>query len=260
MKIDETQIIENGHLEHFLFLPKKLGVSTYEVEGVTIINSQIESSMFNIAYGGLSHGAHIVDAVQRIKGMFGLHPFAWWIPPSQHDPNLTKILLKSNFILESAENAMICDLTNNISFKQKTNLIINQVKSHDQMQSFIYVLSVYDKVACKFYAKAKMEDINREEKLYVGYVKGAPVAIGILFVKSKVASIFCLIVLESERGKGYGTDVMNFLLDSAVKIGCKYATLSASSDAGFSVYKKLGFKEFGAFECFECKNSVAENL
>lgn len=45
--------------------------------------------------------------------------------------------------------------------------------------------------------------------------------------------------------------MMNFLLNEAKISDCKFVSLSASSDAGYSIYKRLGFYKISEFECFE---------
>lgn len=44
---------------------------------------------------------------------------------------------------------------------------------------------------------------------------------------------------------------MKHLIKYAKELGYSYATLVASADAGFNIYKKLGFKTVGLFECYE---------
>ena len=55
---------------------------------------------------------------------------------------------------------------------------------------------------------------------------------------------------------GYGTDIMIHLLKMAKAQGSQYATLSASSDQGYRIYERLGFKAFGEFSCFEYKKKT----
>ena len=94
----------------FAFLPKKLGFDVHETNDVTIINCGFGSSMFNIAYGSPVNSNF--ETILRIKEDFKGQPFAWWVPPSQHNQKLTDRLLKSGFIIETIEHAMICELKN----------------------------------------------------------------------------------------------------------------------------------------------------
>lgn len=56
---------------------------------------------------------------------------------------------------------------------------------------------------------------------------------------------------EAQRGKGYGTQMMHYLIKEARATSAQYVTLSASSDSGHRLYERLGFKVYGEFECLE---------
>ena len=252
MNLNNKQLstIEQNHLGHFAYLPKNLGFDVHETNGVTIINCGLKTSMFNIVYGAPSDCDLAIDQIKRsYKG----EPFAWWIPPSAHNPGMTKVLVENGFIIETIEHAMICDLNNVASFEQKTDLMIRQVINGSLVQDFISVLQPYDPYVSAFYGRMNDELLQGDEKLVVGYADGKPVSIGILFVSGDSAGIFSLVTSEDFQGKGYGTDMMVFLMKIAKDYGCHSVTLSASSDSGYRIYERLGFSKVGEFECFEYK-------
>ncbi len=47
--------------------------------------------------------------------------------------------------------------------------------------------------------------------------------------------------------------MMVFLMKFARDNGCNSVTLSASSDSGYRIYKRLGFSKAGKFESFDYK-------
>jgi hypothetical protein len=47
--------------------------------------------------------------------------------------------------------------------------------------------------------------------------------------------------------------MMSYLLGYAKRSRSLNVTLSASSDSGYRIYERLGFKKVGEFECFEYK-------
>lgn len=246
----KLKTIEQNHLGHFAYLPKNLGFDVHEMNGVTIINCGLKTSMFNIVYGAAKDTASGIDQIKRsYKGQ----PFAWWIPPSAHNPNTTKVLAENGFIIETIEHAMFCDLNNASGFEQKTDLLITQVTSKLMLADFISVLEPYDPHISTFYGLMNDELLQANEKLVVGYAYGKPVSIGILFVLGSSAGIFSLVTSEDFQGKGYGTDMMVFLMKIAKDYGCHSITLSASSDSGYRIYERLGFSKVGEFECFEYK-------
>lgn len=246
--------IEQNALGHFMYLPKAAGFSLITDGALTIINCGLGSSMFNIAYGRLEcESADFDQKIQNIIDVFNRQPFAWWVPPSARSPELTQKLLALDFAVEAAEHAMLCDLNDFECSGRETDLIIEHVTSPSQLEHFISVLEPYDVTARLFYERLTPPMLSGQEKLYVGYENGAPVIIGVFYFQGDAAGIFSLLTREDNRGLGFGARMMTYLMQTAKESGVQYVTLSASSDSGFRIYERLGFKSFGQFECFEWK-------
>ena len=130
------ETIENNHLGHFDYLPNNLGFDVHESNGATIIHGGLKTSMFSIVYGEPEDTGAGID---QIKSGFKGHPFAWWLPPSAHQPKMTKALLEKGFMIETIEHAMFGDLNNGKSFAQKTDLLMTPVTS----QKMLADLSVF---------------------------------------------------------------------------------------------------------------------
>ncbi len=244
------KIIHRNHLGHFRFLPEQLGFDVYELNGTTIINCGLTTSMFNIAYG-TPKTLVVPESIHAVKNAFGGKPFAWWFPSEGHNQQMNDGLLKEGLQIETTEHAMICHLENHHQPQNQSGLEIIPVTNQALMFDFIKVIEVYDANVNDFYERVGAQLLRKNEKLFVGYELNQPVTIGILFCEQDNAGIFSLITNEESRGKGYGTSMMLFMLEYAKKIGCKTATLSASSDAGYRIYERLGFCKVGEFECFE---------
>lgn len=246
--------IEKNALGHFMCLPKAAGFSVTHDGALAIINCGLGSSMFNIAYGGCeAESADSNQKIQKVIDAFNGQPFAWWVPPSAHSRELTQKLLEYGFSVEAAEHAMLCDLNDFSGDIPLTDLIIEHVTNPSQLNHFISVLEPYDATARFFYEKLTSQMLNASEKLYVGYENGMPVMIGILYFQGDAAGVFSLLTREDKRGRGFGAHMMIYLMKTAKESGVRHVTLSASSDSGFRVYERLGFKSFGQFECFEWK-------
>lgn len=246
------KMIETTTLEHFKFLPKHLNYSIFQQHNLTIISCGLNSSMFNIVFGTLDCDPALwYSEIQKIIQRFQGQPFAWWIPPSMKSADLSKALLDQGFLIETQEHAMICDLVSYTEVPFKTNISIKQVLTTENLKDFIKILEPYDSSARLFYEKLTPSILDLDEKLFVGYEKNAPITIGILFENQDISGIFSLLTHEDQRGKGFGTDMMFYLLNLSKSCGQKYATLSASSDSGYRIYERLGFQALGEFECFE---------
>lgn len=184
-------------------------------------------------------------------------PFAWWVGPSCDPTWIGAILQEMRFKKSTAEHAMMRDLEKFKAAENNGTITIDQVTTATQLDHFIQVLEVYDATARIFYEKLLKHLAYSNEKLFVAYEGGVPVVIASLYIdyESNSAGIFNVITREDKRGHGYGTQMMNHLMEASQKMNMKYASLLASSDSGYRIYERLGFKVLGEFECYEWGNS-----
>jgi hypothetical protein len=89
---------------------------------------------------------------------------------------------------------------------------------------------------------------SAEEELPVQFFavrkNGAIVGTSVCCLKDGVAGIYCVSTIASERGKGLGGHATAEPLRLAARLGYGVGVLQ-SSEAGYSVYKQLGFRDFG---------------
>ena len=88
---------------------------------------------------------------------------------------------------------------------------------------------------------------NSPLQMHIAYSANKPIVTGILVLSSNMAGIYYVATVPEERGKGYGTAMMHYLLNFAKQKGYFLAGLEAS-DEGLNLYKGLGFKEVCIFE------------
>jgi len=84
---------------------------------------------------------------------------------------------------------------------------------------------------------------------YLGYLNGKPASTSTVFYGGGAAGIYCVSTLPEARGKGIGAAVTIKPLLDAQELGYRIGVLQ-SSEMGFNVYKKLGFRHLCQIENF----------
>lgn len=202
----------------------------------------------------------IKEKIEEIIKEFKGQPFAWWVGYSCDPHWLPNLLEEMGFKKNTTEHAMALDLQDykGINENENANTVnfnVNPVSTAEQLENFISILEPYDSSARPFYSRLKMEMLEKQEQLYVGYNNGTPVSIGTLYHDEDTAGIFSLLTDEKYRGQGFGTQMMLHLIQTAKSNGNRYVTLSASSNDGYRIYERLGFKSYGEFDCLEWKGT-----
>ena len=89
---------------------------------------------------------------------------------------------------------------------------------------------------------------SAEEELPVQFFairkNGRIVGTSVCCLEDGVAGIYCVSTITSERGKGLGGHATAEPLRMAARLGYGVGVLQ-SSEAGYPVYKQLGFRDFG---------------
>ena len=83
----------------------------------------------------------------------------------------------------------------------------------------------------------------------VGEVDGTPVTTGMSMTMNDRTGIFGIATPETHRRRGYGAAVTAALIDDARARGAKSSFLQ-SSQAGFGVYQRLGFRTVDVWQCW----------
>lgn len=84
---------------------------------------------------------------------------------------------------------------------------------------------------------------------FLGRFDGEVIGTAATIIHDDVAGIYNIGVLEQHRGKGFGRDLTAAAVRAGLRDGCEVAVLQ-SSDAGFSVYQRMGFRTVNRYRSF----------
>lgn len=235
--------IEQNQLEYLAYLPNKLGCDVQNISGVTIINCSLDTT---IVYGAPQH---VNYALAAIKNICTRQALSWWIPPSERNPHITTELIANGLSVQSINAAMFGNVSTAVSVQQHPNLCISQVTNSIMMADFISVLENCAAHTAKFYAQINYQLCQGRERIFVGYVHGKPVSIGIVFLSGDSAGIFSLLTQTDAQGKGYTTAMMGYLMQVTSSHGCDFVSTVVAQGDWCAIYKHFGFAQVGQFEC-----------
>jgi hypothetical protein len=173
-------------------------------------------------------------------------PFLWIVGPFSKPDNLDDILLKNGLIFLSESTGMSLELKNLPTSRYTIpNVEIVKVIDIDLLKVWVgLILTVFE------YPKELVFDflIDAISKTLFGENTTAN-ASSYMKYGGGVAGIYWVGTLEEARRKGIGKIITLMPLYKAKEAGYETAILQ-SSEIGFNLYKKIGFKEYCKFKMF----------
>ncbi|MDQ2690727.1 MAG: GNAT family N-acetyltransferase [Chloroflexota bacterium] len=180
--------------------------------------------------------------------------FTWWIEPQVEAAEWESLLTDYGFGFSNSSRGMAIDLQAMSEPQQPVEgLEIRTVEDEKTMRVWAHVfvngyglppdwegawLEVWKKMGLDF-----------PMRNYIGYLNGEPVSTSSVFLGAGVAGIYSVATMPQARGKGIGAAVTVKPLQEAHAMGYRIGILQ-SSEMGFPVYKRLGFKDLGPVENF----------
>lgn len=237
-------IMENQWNQAIINFSKSPHCKIHRKENITLISSEIDFTLFN---GALytKFEAPLDEKIDKIISFYKDRKFYWHTGPSTHPANLTEALEERGFHAITTP----CMAVNLKELKPiRSRLVIEKVSNIEELRLWTRIFTSgfgipdsYDKW-WKIISAIGSQDENTI--CYTGFIDGEPVATSQAYYDCGVVGIYDVAVIPSARRKGYGSAITLKPLFDALEKGYSVGVLH-SSQIGYSVYEKLGFKEYG---------------
>ncbi|HEX4897505.1 MAG TPA: GNAT family N-acetyltransferase [Candidatus Limnocylindrales bacterium] len=182
-------------------------------------------------------------------------PFLWWRAPFHGPADLGQRLERAGIWQVGDAPAMTMDLADlPAALESPAGLEILEVTDVAGLREYLAVLGVEPppegapplftpEIVAAIMAHSGTRLVLEPVPLrYVGRIEGRPVATSRLSLAGGAAGIYAVETLAEFRGRGIGRAMTLAPLLAARRLGYRIATLQ-SSEAGFGVYRSIGFEE-----------------
>jgi len=251
------EAIEANMFFHKTFFPKYVPTEMMTKENdITIIETPIRDDTFNYV---LRTRFTKTNAKKRVIETLSLYsdknlPFAWWLSSSDTPSTLEDILIENDLDLKDVYSGMALKLSPIVS---KTELTFERALRQDQLLEFTKVLEsvgvhkamyadVYSRIPPSLYQEGSSLEF------FIGKKGSHAIVTGILLFYAGVAGIYYVATRPEERRKGFGTQMIQHLLQRAEERGYHIAVIQPPEKEK-KLYERLGFKELSKFKEYAWK-------
>lgn len=180
--------------------------------------------------------------------------FTWWTEPDLNCSAWEPFLSRQGFGFSNDTPGMAVDLQGVNEPAQTADwLEVRKVTDEESLQTWAHIFTIgyglppaWASSVYEIWAKLGLDFPTFN---YLGYWNGKPVATSSLYFGAGVAGIYSVSTLPEARGQGIGAAMTLYPLQKAREMGYRIGVLQ-SSEMGYSVYKKLGFRHLCQIEYF----------
>ena len=184
----------------------------------------------------------------------GVHTFTWWMEPQLNRSDWQGVLSKHGFGFSNDTPGMAIDLhTLSDSIPPADGCEIRRVEDEESLQTWANASTkgfgfppAWESISFNLWTQLGLDLPMRN---YVAFLNGKPVSTATVFHGGGAAGIYCVSTLPEARGRGIGAAITLQPLLEAREMGYRIGVLQ-SSEMGFHVYRKLGFRHLCQIENF----------
>jgi GNAT superfamily N-acetyltransferase len=200
----------------------------------------------------------VESALARFRSM-NIKKFSWLAHEGAPTTEINKVLLAHGLTFkESFATEMAVDLSVlPEDLPTHPGLRIVPVVAGNALRQWIHVACIgfrisekFEKVWYDFFVDAVFDG---QFRTYLALLNGKPVGTSQLFLSEGVAGIYNVTCIPEARGQGIGSAITLAPLLKARALGYRIGILQASQ-RGYSVYRRLGFQDFGELSLYLWEN------
>ncbi len=190
----------------------------------------------------------VVDTLNEYKDRG--RPMMWFVGPSTTPSNLGDLILEKGGTKLFETPGMVADLTQlGDQSDAPEGIRLAKVEDAETLEDWLQTVQASFRLpreVAGLFGNFR-PDAESPFPCYIAYLDNNPVAVSALHVSHGVAGIYCVGTTSEARGKGIGSAITRMPMLEAKALGYQYAILQ-SSEAGFNVYQRLGFREYCRFQ------------
>jgi len=181
--------------------------------------------------------------------------FTCWFAPELNAKDWEPVLKKYGFIFSNDVPGMAIDLAQLDTSRQtlrrlETHIVEDEAALRSWTNIFIPAYGLPASWESPLFEMMLTFGFDLPTRNYLAYLDGKPVATSSMVIGGGVAGIYNVATLPEARSQGIGAILTAAPLAEAKQMGYRAGILQ-SSDMGFKVYQKLGFKHLCQIEYFQ---------
>jgi ribosomal protein S18 acetylase RimI-like enzyme len=244
--------------DFFHYLGRRAPEHSFENDRFTRWQTPIAHPWFNGVLSSLppkeTDADFIEDSIQYFRAR-NIGSFTWWMEPQLQCSDWAPLLSSYGFGFSSDTPGMAMDLQTLAEPRQTVDgLEVRPVSDDESLRIWAHVFTAGYGLPADWepsvYELERRLGLDLPVRNYLGYWNGKPVATSLLFIGGGVAGIYNVATLREARGNGVGAALTHLPLEDAREMGYRIGVLQ-SSELGYNVYKKLGFRHLCQIEYFQ---------